>query len=72
VHFVPRTEASADAGELPRAAPGVLYAIGAGLGDTVQPYQLDEDEVREVARGMAMRRSASPPLRSARKRSRRR
>lgn len=49
---VPRTEASADSGELPRAAPGVLYAIGAGLGDTVQPYQLDEDEVREVARGM--------------------
>ncbi len=42
----------AAAGELPRADAGVLYAIGASLADQVKDYQLDEDEAREVARGL--------------------
>ena len=40
------------AGELPRAGPGVLYAVGANMGDLIDEYELDEDEVREVARGL--------------------
>ena len=39
-------------GELPRAGPGVLYAIGANLGTQIVQYELDEDEAREVARGL--------------------
>src|SRR5262245_7874119 len=39
--------------ELPRAGPGALYAIGASLGDEIASYELDEDEAREVARGVA-------------------
>ncbi|HKA16003.1 MAG TPA: FKBP-type peptidyl-prolyl cis-trans isomerase [Myxococcota bacterium] len=38
--------------DLPRADPGVLYAIGASLGKQVKDYHLDEEEAREVARGM--------------------
>jgi FKBP-type peptidyl-prolyl cis-trans isomerase FkpA len=38
--------------ELPRAGPGVLYAIGASLGGAVAVYELDESEAREVARGL--------------------
>jgi len=38
--------------ELPRASPGVLYAIGASLGGAVAMYELDEAEAREVARGL--------------------
>jgi FKBP-type peptidyl-prolyl cis-trans isomerase len=38
--------------ELPEAGAGVLYAIGASLGAPIKSYQLDEDEAREVARGM--------------------
>jgi FKBP-type peptidyl-prolyl cis-trans isomerase FkpA len=49
----PPAEGPAAAGGLPRAAPGVLYSIGASLGEEVQTYQLDEGEVREVARGMS-------------------
>jgi len=49
---VPRGEAPADANDLQRAKPGVLYAIGAALGDHVKDYHLDEDEVSEIARGM--------------------
>ncbi len=44
--------ASAEAQELPRAEPGVLYAIGSALGDQLKDYHLDEDEVREVTRGV--------------------
>lgn len=39
-------------GELPRAGPGVLYAIGANLGTQIAVYELDEGEAREVARGL--------------------
>jgi FKBP-type peptidyl-prolyl cis-trans isomerase len=49
----PPAEGPAAAGGLPRAAPGVLYSIGASLGEEVQTYQLDEGEAREVARGMS-------------------
>src|SRR5262249_38207887 len=38
--------------DLPRADPGVLYAIGASLGKQVKDYHLDEEEAREAARGM--------------------
>jgi FKBP-type peptidyl-prolyl cis-trans isomerase FkpA len=38
--------------DLPRAGPGVLYAIGANLGIQITQYELDEDEAREVARGL--------------------
>jgi FKBP-type peptidyl-prolyl cis-trans isomerase len=48
----PPAEPPADAGDLPRAAPGVLYAMGAGLGDAVRTYHFDEKEAREVARGL--------------------
>ncbi|TMA31416.1 MAG: hypothetical protein E6J87_15725 [Deltaproteobacteria bacterium] len=44
--------AAAGDGDLPRADPGVLYAIGASLGAQVKDYRLDEDEAREVARGL--------------------
>jgi FKBP-type peptidyl-prolyl cis-trans isomerase FkpA len=46
-------------GELPRAGPGVLYAIGANLGAVMARYELDEGETREVARGLvdAVRRN---------------
>jgi FKBP-type peptidyl-prolyl cis-trans isomerase FkpA len=49
----PQAEVPAAAGELPRAAPGVLYAMGAGLGDQLQAYHFDEAESREVARGLS-------------------
>lgn len=48
----PPADAPGDAGDLPRAAPGVLYAMGAGLGDQLLTYHFDEEEAREVARGM--------------------
>jgi FKBP-type peptidyl-prolyl cis-trans isomerase FkpA len=47
----PAAKAPADA-ELPRAAPNVLYAIGAAMADQVKDYHLDETEVRELARGL--------------------
>ena len=57
--------------ELPRAAPGVLYAIGVSLGEQMKEYELDEDEAREVARGLVdARAGSSPTRRRARRRSR--
>jgi FKBP-type peptidyl-prolyl cis-trans isomerase FkpA len=44
-------EAAADA-DLPAAKPGVLYAMGAVLGDQAKDYHLDESEARELARGV--------------------
>jgi FKBP-type peptidyl-prolyl cis-trans isomerase FkpA len=38
--------------DLPRAGPGVLYAIGANLGIQITEYDLDDAETREVARGL--------------------
>jgi len=38
--------------DLPRAEAGVLYAIGTSLGQTLDVYELDEEEAREVARGL--------------------
>jgi FKBP-type peptidyl-prolyl cis-trans isomerase FkpA len=38
--------------ELPPAGPGVLYWIGANLGAQIAQYELDDDEAREVARGL--------------------
>jgi FKBP-type peptidyl-prolyl cis-trans isomerase FkpA len=60
-------DSPAEAGELPRAEPGVLYAMGAGLGDQVRTYHFDEEEVREVARGMsdAALDQSIPELRTA-------
>jgi len=48
----PPADAPADAGELPRAAPDVLYAMGAALGDQVKDYHFDQGELREVERGI--------------------
>src|SRR5258706_3549177 len=48
----PTAVASRDAADLPRAEPGVLYAIGASLGTQVKDYRLTEDEAHEVARGL--------------------
>lgn len=45
-----RPDASSD--ELPRAGDGVLYAIGSRLAEPLKPYELDEAEAAEVARGM--------------------
>jgi FKBP-type peptidyl-prolyl cis-trans isomerase FkpA len=41
-----------DVADLPRAEPGVLYAIGASFGAQVKDYRLSEDEALEVERGM--------------------
>jgi FKBP-type peptidyl-prolyl cis-trans isomerase FkpA len=41
-----------EASDLPAAGPGVLYALGARLGTQVKDYRLDEEEAREIARGM--------------------
>ena len=49
----PPPEAPAEAGELPRAQPGVLYAMGAGIGEQVYAYHLDDEELSEVVRGMS-------------------
>jgi FKBP-type peptidyl-prolyl cis-trans isomerase len=46
------TSPSPSNSELPRAKPGVLYAIGANLGRQISMYELDEDEAREVSRGL--------------------
>jgi FKBP-type peptidyl-prolyl cis-trans isomerase len=43
---------SSDEKGLPRAEEGVLYAIGASLGEQVKSYAFDADEAKEVARGM--------------------
>jgi FKBP-type peptidyl-prolyl cis-trans isomerase len=61
----PGAEAAAPEGELPRAGPNVLYAIGAVLAEQVKDYRLDEAEAREVARGMidAALGKATPELR---------
>jgi FKBP-type peptidyl-prolyl cis-trans isomerase len=48
----PAADAPADTEDLPRAAPNVLYAMGAVLADQVKDYRLDEAEVRELARGL--------------------
>ena len=49
----PPAGAPADAGDLPRAEPGVLHAMGAYLAEEVKAYHLDEDEARELARGLS-------------------
>src|SRR5258707_1098490 len=41
-----------EVGELPRAEPGVLYAMGASFGEQMKLYQLDADEAREMERGV--------------------
>jgi FKBP-type peptidyl-prolyl cis-trans isomerase FkpA len=41
----------ADRAGLPRAEPGVLYAMGASLGQTLDAYDFDEDEARELGQG---------------------
>jgi FKBP-type peptidyl-prolyl cis-trans isomerase FkpA len=41
-----------DSGDLPRADSGVLYAMGSSLGERLQLYQFDEEEVREIERGL--------------------
>ena len=38
--------------DLPRAEIGVLYAMGSSLGTILGSYELDEEEAREVARGL--------------------
>jgi FKBP-type peptidyl-prolyl cis-trans isomerase len=45
---------------LPGAGEGVLYAIGASLGDQVKPYALDAEEAEEMARGMVDQATGRP------------
>jgi FKBP-type peptidyl-prolyl cis-trans isomerase len=48
----PLAGAPAAEGDLPRAEPGVLYSMGVVLAAQVRDYHLDDDEAREVARGL--------------------